>query len=594
MKPKRLPVVVLTLLLLTAAGWWGYATLWGYIALANAPTATAEPPQVVRIYYDTLDDLLQLQEYDVWEINNLREKYVLAAVSEASIPGIEAMGFRVMVDEAKTAVFRQDLRSQPFNNGYRTVAELYSDLEAANAAHPTLTELVTYGQSHCQIQGNCVTPNGDTIPGHDLRALRITNEAIPGGSVISGTQIISSTKPVLFVMANIHAREITTPELAMRLADWLLDGYGTDPDATWLVDWHEIWIVPSANPDGHWLVELGTQPPYNGNPLNQRKNANRDANNDGVPDCNAWPPSDGSQFGVDLNRNHSFGWGPPGSSANPCSLIYRGPRPASEVEISQLEAFVASIIPDQRGPKFTDVAPADTQGIFITLHSYSRLVLWPWGFTSTAAPNKAGLEAIGDKLATYNGYLSCQPTTCLYGANGTSDDWAYAQLGVPAFTFEIGSSFMPPYDQIDSEQWPANGPALQYAAKIARAPYQQAFGPDITAVSTHTPTLTLHATLSDANNGGQPIAAAAYTVDTPFWAEGAAPQPLQADDGAFDEVVEETTAVYDPTTLTPGRHLVFLHAQDSAGNWGAVSAVFLDVAETVPRYRQYLPLISKN
>jgi hypothetical protein len=153
---------------------------------------------------------------------------------------------------------------------------------------------------------------------------------------------------------------------------------------------------------------------------------------------------------------------------------------------------------------------------------------------------------------------------------------------------------MPPYNRIDLEQWPDNGPALQYAAKIARAPYMQAFGPDVTALTTTTTTLTLRATLNDSDNGNQPIAAAAYTVDTPFWADGANPQPLQADDGAFDEVVETATAVLDPTTLPLGRHLVYVHAQDSAGNWGAVSAIFLDVAETLPLHRQYLPLITKN
>ena len=57
----------------------------------------------------------------------------------------------------------------------------------------------------------------------------------------------------------------------MRMLDWLVDGYGVDADATWIVDHHEVWIIPSLNPDGHWIVELGTQPPYNGNPFYQRK-----------------------------------------------------------------------------------------------------------------------------------------------------------------------------------------------------------------------------------------------------------------------------------------------------------------------------------
>ena len=59
---------------------------------------------------------------------------------------------------------------------------------------------------------------------------------------------------------------------------------------------------------------------------------------------------------------------------------------------------------------------------------------------------------------------------------GTTDDWSYGELGIPSYTIEVGTQFMPPYGQIDSIQWPDNGPALQYAAKIARTPYRLAFG----------------------------------------------------------------------------------------------------------------------
>ena len=55
-------------------------------------------------------------------------------------------------------------------------------------------------------------------------ALHITNQAIPG------------PKPVFWYDAGIHAREIATPEIAMRYISWLLDNYNTDPDAHWLVD----------------------------------------------------------------------------------------------------------------------------------------------------------------------------------------------------------------------------------------------------------------------------------------------------------------------------------------------------------------------
>ncbi|MEM7118316.1 MAG: M14 family zinc carboxypeptidase [Chloroflexota bacterium] len=567
------------------------ATL-AYESFANS----IEPELVVaRVRYETLDDIHKLADYDVWEFNNLAEKYVLVALDRDQIPAVEALGFQVSVDLAKTAVFASN--RHPFFGGYRTVPELYADMAALADAHPQLAQIVTYGESHCLTQAGCTTPNGDSWNGVPLQAIRITNSDTPGSSVITNGTITGSTKPVFFLTAATHPREITTPELAMRLADWLLTSYGVDANTTWLVDWHELWIVPVVNPDGHWVVQLGTEPPYNGFPFFQRKNLNDDTNNDGNLDCSIWPPSPNAQYGVDLNRNHSFAWGPPGSSNSRCSAIYRGSHAASEVEIAQLESLIRTLIPDQRGPALTDPAPPDTKGLFISLHSFSRLVLWPWGYTTAPAPNKDGLKAIGDKLATYNGYTSCQPSLCLYGVNGASDDWVYGELGVPAFTFEVGQIFMPSYQSIDSTQWPDNKPAFLYAASIAAAPYQLVHGPDVlditTAVSPHSNSLTLSATLDDSANGNLPIASAIYTIDAPPWAEGVEALPIEPDDGSFDAPVEEGTAVIDTTSLSLGQHTLYMQAQDSAGNWGPVSAIYFTVEEAPPPYRTlFFPFVS--
>jgi carboxypeptidase T len=221
-------------------------------------------------------------------------------------------------------------------------------------------------------------------------------------------------------------------------------------------------------------------------------------------------------------------------------------------------------------------------------------VLWPWGHALTPAPNADGLRAIGARLAAFNGYLACQAGPCLYQASGTTDDWAYGELGIPAFTFELGMEFMPPYAEIDADQWPRNGPALQYAARIARAPYLTVQGPEVTELATAvTPDgrLRLTATIDDRANGGDALAGAVYALNLPFWAAGAAPRPLTAVDGAFDSAVEEVTAVIDLDGAGPGPHTLFVRGQDAAGNWGAVRAVFVSgraAGETV-----YLPLLRR-
>ncbi len=546
---------------------------------------------VARVSYENISDLDQLSDYDVWEYNNLEDKYVLVALSGADYIQLQEQGWHLDIDTQATARI-QNSELHPFNNGYRTVEELYAALDSLNAQYPTLSEIVTYGDGSCLTQGGCVTLGGDSFPGYELRALRISNESMPGTSAIDGSDIVQGSKPVFFLLANIHAREITTAEISMRLLEWLLENYGVDADATWLVDWHEIWIVPTANPEGHWLVELGSSPAYSSGPFFQRKNANLDADDDNNADCSYWPPTVGLQYGVDLNRNHSFAWGPPGSSEAPCSQTFRGPTPNSEPETAALQKLIASLIPDQRGPAIDDPAPLDTTGILLTLHNYSELILRPWGFREQPSPNESGLKAIGDKMATYNGYNSCLPGSCLYGANGTTDDWAYGELGIPAYTFEIGQEFMPPYPIIDILQWPENKPAFLYAAKIARSPYSIVLGPDTTQVQTAVledeTQLVVTATVDDSDHGGQTVSGAAFTVDTPFWAEDALPHPMTAADGDFDSMVEEVTAEIDLDTLAPGKHIIFVNGQDNENNWGVTSSVLTTIAQ--PDTKVYFPL----
>lgn len=541
---------------------------------------------VMRVYYDRLSDIDRLSQYDVWEFNDRAERYVLLSGNRAIFNQLTAQGWRVEVDQPRSAIIRRPESANLFSTGYRTVDELYADMARITSAYPGLTEMVDYGDSFCKTVAGCMTPGGDKLSGFDLFAIRVTNESIAGSSTLSASVLISGTKPVFFLLANIHAREITTPELAMRFLDWLVEGYGLDANATWLVDWHELWIVPTANPDGHWLVELGERPPYNSAPFFQRKNA------DDRHGCATWVPTPYNQYGVDLNRNHSYAWGGSGTSTDPCSQNFRGPSAGSEPEIAQLQNLVRSLIPDQRGATPTDPAPDDTGGIFITTHSFSELVLWPWGYTSLPAPNRTGLKAIGDRMAAFNGYTSCQPGNCLYHASGTSDDWVYGELGVPAFTFEVGTQFMPPYDEIDATQWPENAPAFRYAATIARAPYQLVRGPDVVSISTsqQADTLVLSAEVDDRLNGAQPIATAVFTVDTPYWVSGAISYTLAATDASYDTASETVSAMLDTASLSPGRHTLFIRGMDNNGNWGPVNSLFFSVR----RRSLYFPIAMRD
>ncbi|HSM50040.1 MAG TPA: M14 family zinc carboxypeptidase, partial [Thermoanaerobaculia bacterium] len=402
------------------------------------------------------------------------------------------------------------------------------------------------------------TPGG--APGYDLLVLVLTNTAVPG------------PKPRLFLHGAIHAREYTTAELALRFAEELVAGYGVDADATWLLDHHEVHLLVQANPDGRKQAESG---------LLWRKNTNE-----------AYCGATSNSRGADLNRNFEYQWNCcGGSSSNACSDTFHGAGPASEPEVQAIQAYMRAIFPDQRGTGLLDPAPADATGVYLDLHSYSELVLWPWGFTSSVPPNGPALRTLGRKLAWFNGYEPDQAIG-LYPTDGTTVDFGYGDLGVASYTFELGTTFFQACSVFEQTILPGNLPSLRYAAKVARTPYLTPSGPDAVGLAvapspvapgeTATVTATLDDTRFSTENGPEPtqaIAGGSLYLATPPWQAGAVAQPLAAVDGLFDETVEAVTGSVDTTGLSSGRHLLFVRGTDAAGNAGAVSAAFLWVVD---------------
>ena len=433
---------------------------------------------------------------------------------------------------------------------YETVEETYAAAQGFTTTYPNLAVWIDVGNSWDKGAGN---------GGYDIFVLKLTNKSLTG------------TKPKLFVNSAIHAREYTTAPLNLSFARWLLEGYGVNADATWILDHHEVHLMLQTNPDGRKKAETG---------LSWRKNTNQ-----------AYCGATSNTRGTDLNRNFSFSWnatGGTGSSGDQCNLTYRGPSAGSEPETQAIEAYVRSLWPDRRGPAKADAAPADTSGIHIDVHSFSQLVLWPWGDTNTPAPNGAALQTLGRKFAFFNGYTP-QQSIGLYATDGTSDGVSYGELGVAAYTFELGTSFFQSCTDYTNTIKPNNLPALIYAAKVVRTPYQTPGGPDVSNVALSSGTVpagtavTLSASATDTrfnnSNGAeatQNVSAAEYYIDTPPWAGGTA-RALGASDGAFNASTEGLTGAIDTTGLSTGKHIVFVRAQDAGGTWGAISATYLTI-----------------
>ena len=490
--------------------------------------------------------------------------YLTVLGDQPEMNDLQARGLHVEIDQLATKSLLDFMaRRDTFYNGFKTVEEEGQYLNTMAATYPTLATVVDYGDSWCKIHlGSCTQPNA--YNGYDLLALHITNHAITG------------PKPVFWFDAGIHSREIATPETAMLLISWLLDGYNSNPDAHWLVDYHDIYIVPMFNPDGHHIVENG-----GGTPIYQRKNA------DNQNGCTTF-----GSFGTDNNRNFPFQWACcGGSSGSPCSETYHGPSGNSDPETAAGLAEWRLLFPDQRGPNIGDAAPLTATGILQSMHSNAALDLFPWGFqVSPHAPNDADLRNIARHLSATNaggnGYTYGQAPEVLYSVDGDTTDQSYGDLGIASFTTEVsGNDFFVPLSYVQNTIWPANRGALVYQAKIARTPYLLAHGPDANTVATNPMTVTqgspvqLTATINFAWTGNvdsQNVGAAEYYIDTPPWAGGT---PV-AMTGNFTSPTVPVAATIDTTDLSVGRHLIFVRGRgvnnyQGFQTWGPISAAWL-------------------
>ncbi len=543
-------------------------------------SGTGSQPVVVWIGFKDRADLNRLAgELDVWEVRS--EQHMLkVALRPEQIAGLIRTGHTVKVDVEASRSYNQphltlpgQVSGIPGYTCYRTVEETFAAGDAIVAAHPDMAHWVDIGDSWLKTQNQ---------GGYDLKVLVLTNQAIPG------------PKPILFLMSGVHAREYAPPELTLRFAESLISRYGIDPDVTWMLDYQEVQMLFMSNPDGRKQAETG---------LSWRKNYN-----------NTYCANTTSR-GADLNRNYSFSWNACGgsggcSSGTACADTYRGPSPASEPETQAVETYVRSIFVDTRGPGITATAALTTSGIFFDLHSYSRLVLWPWGATTNVAPNGVGMQTLGRKVAYFSDYTP-QQSVDLYATDGSTDDFAYGELGLPAYTIEMGDDFFEPCSSFESELVPDNLKSLEYTLRVVRAPYLLPSGPDSVSPSVQPSSMapgtvvSLSVSLDDTrfaqNNGTEPtqaIVGGEYSIDVPFWVTTTTPitYALAPQDGQFNTTVEPAVAQINTTGLAVGRHTIYIHAQDASGAWGPVSAIFFYVVDPVvsPRLSGYVRSAGEN
>lgn len=270
----------------------------------------------------------------------------------------------------------------------------------------------------------------------------LENRTIFGFRIDSPTPGPAGTiKPVIYIHSTQHAREWLAPVTTMYVAEQLIAGYASDPDATAFLDKFTVMVVPVVNVDGY-VYSWTTQRYWR---KNRRDNGN-------------------GNFGVDLNRNWGFAWGSDnGSSGSGSSEVYRGTAPFSEPETAVMRDHVLA-----------------TPGIAIALdvHTYGQYLLSPWGYTATppaALPffNKYGkimqaaIKSVHNKTFTYG---PCYTT--LYPVSGGNLDWWYGDRNVMMWSPELrGGSFAPPPTDIIPSGQEIYAGLLALAKTFCRADY---------------------------------------------------------------------------------------------------------------------------
>ncbi|XP_030072038.1 carboxypeptidase B [Microcaecilia unicolor] len=216
-----------------------------------------------------------------------------------------------------------------------------------------------------------------------------------------------SSKNAVFMDCGFHAREWISPAFCQWFVKEAVNKYGTDNEITSLLNNLDFYILPVVNIDGYVYT-------WTNNRM-WRKTRSKNANSNCI--------------GTDPNRNFDAGWCTVGASNNPCSDTYCGSVPESEKETKALADFI-------RSKKSTIKA-------YLTIHSYSQMLLFPYSYKSSLTKDHAELNSISkaavNQLASlYNTkYTYGSGAATIYLAAGGSDDWAY-DLGVKySFTFEL-------------------------------------------------------------------------------------------------------------------------------------------------------------
>ncbi|NXM51087.1 CBPB1 Carboxypeptidase, partial [Gymnorhina tibicen] len=379
--------------------------MWALLVLIGAASVSAhvedlsfDGQKVFRVIpqndeqVEILNFLASIMEVDFWQpdsVTLLRPKMQVDFRIEAEkffdvevLLKDSGMEYQVLIDNLQAALDAQfDSKARTASHSY----EKYNNWDTIAAWTADIT-----AQNPDLVSRSVI---GETFEGRPMYLLKMGK---------SGPD-----KKAIFMDCGFHAREWISPAFCQWFVKEAVETYGKDTVMTTLLDKLDFYVLPVVNIDGYiytWTKDRMW-----------RKTRSKNAHNICI--------------GTDPNRNFDAGWCTAGASKFSCSSTYCGPAPESEKETKALADFIREHL--------------STIKAYLTIHSYSQLLLFPYSYTYKLPPDYQELNSIASaaskELASLHNttYTYGSAASTIYLASGGSDDWAYDQGIKYSFTFEL-------------------------------------------------------------------------------------------------------------------------------------------------------------
>ncbi|XP_015727144.1 carboxypeptidase B isoform X2 [Coturnix japonica] len=394
--------------------------MWAFLVLVGAAFASAhlqdltfDGHKVFRVIpqndeqVEIIHSLASKMQVDFWQPDyvklvkpNMQVDFRVEADKALEVEHLlkeNSVDYKVLIDDLQTAVHAQ------FDSKVRSTGHSYEKYNNWDKIAAWTADIAA--QNPSLVSRKVI---GETYEGRPLYLLKLGK---------SGTN-----KKAIFMDCGFHAREWISPAFCQWFVKEAVETYGTDSTMTKLLNSLDFYVLPVVNIDGYvytWTKDRMW-----------RKTRSKNSGSNCI--------------GTDPNRNFNAGWCKLGASSRPCDSTYCGSAPESEKETKALADFIREHL--------------STIKAYLTIHSYSQLLLFPYSYTYAHPKDYSELNAIAKAAAQQlaslykTEYEYGSGATTIYPAAGGSDDWAYDQGIKYSFTFELRDTgnygFLLPESQI--------------------------------------------------------------------------------------------------------------------------------------------------